>query len=124
MINDVIQVGSWIAKIAWHLVLWVLNALVSLIAWVSGTVIGWLVTLMSLVAAQSGMGTMLKPVIAADLPYWQNVGVLANWMASTFVGNGTIQLCLSVILEVLVFSIVLRVFFWLWAHIPIIGKGS
>ena len=124
MINDLVQVGSWIAKIAWHLTLWLINALISLITWVSGTVIGWLIQLLQYIITNSGITAMVQPIITKELPYWENIGVVANWMASTFVGNGTIQLCLSVLIEVLVFSLVLRAFFWIWAHIPIIGKGS
>lgn len=123
MINDITQIGSWAAKIAWHIAIWLLNALVGLIGWIATTAIGWLVAMLQYVYTNTGLSELCQPIVAAQLPYWENVALLVNWMASTFVGNGTLQFCLSVILEVLVFSLVLRAFFWIWAHIPIIGGG-
>ncbi len=123
MMNDLGQLGDFAARMAWHLCLWVLNGVVSLIQWIAQTVMGWLTTLLQAILHYTGAGAALQPIAAKELPYWTNVGVIVNYMASTFVGNGTLQFCLSLMLETLIFALVLRAFFWIWAHIPIIGKG-
>ena len=123
MINDLFQVGSWAAKICWHILLWILQAIVTVITYIGTTVMGWLMTALQYILGNTGIGQALQPVVSKQIPYWDAVAVLTNYMASTFVGNGTLQFCLSIVLETLCFALILRAFFWIWAHLPIIGGG-
>ena len=120
--NDIVQVGDFIARIFWHFVVAMFAFITQIITFVTTT--GWtfLLTLLNDAANICGLGNIVPQITAAMLPYWNDVSQIVNWMSSTFIGNGTLQLCLSVIIDALAVSLILRGVFLIYAKLPVVGK--
>lgn len=120
--NDVVQIGDFIAKFFWHFVVAMMAMITQIITFATTT--GWtfLTKLLQDAANICGLGNALPTISAAMMPYWQDISIITNWMASTFIGNGTLQLCLSVIIDALAVALILRGVFTIYAKIPIAGQ--
>lgn len=120
--NDIVQIGDFIARLFWHFIVAIL-ALIQQIVTIATTT-GWtyLITLLQDAANLCGLGNIIPTISTTMLPYWNDISLITNWMASTFIGNGTLQLCLSVIIDALAVALLLRGVFTIYAKIPIAGK--
>lgn len=125
MITNIIgEIGDFAARIAWHLVLFIINLLVSAIQGLAAFMFPMITAVFTTIMTTTGMSTLCQPITTQMAPYWNNVAVIVNFMASTFVGQGTLQFCLSAMLETLCFACVLRLIFTIYALIPIFGKKA
>jgi hypothetical protein len=121
--NDVLQIGDFAARLFWHFVVAALGLIQQLIIFVTQS--GWqfLTQLLQDAANTCGLGNAIQPIQGTMLPYWNDCSLIVNWMASTFVGNGTLQLCLSIIINALAVALILRGVFTIYSKIPVAGRN-
>ncbi len=76
MITNIIgELGDFVARIAWHLVLFILNLLVSAIQGLAAFMFPMITAVFTTIMTTTGMSTLCQPITSQMAPYWNNVAV-------------------------------------------------